>query len=103
MIAKETAKPLFRYGFSTNHKEIGTSYLIFGGFSGILGTVLSILIRVQLASPHNKLFKNLSKFIYHANAIRFFQYFIVGDITNNKEGITKTIEDYKVFINILYS
>nr|BCD52140.1 cytochrome c oxidase subunit I [Strongyloides sp. EN-2020c] len=37
--------------FTTNHKDIGSIYLIFGLFSGMIGASLSMIIRVELSKP----------------------------------------------------
>ncbi len=47
-----------RWVFSTSHKIIGVLYLIFGFFSGIIGTAMSLVMRLELSEPGNTFLGN---------------------------------------------
>ncbi|MCA3632361.1 MAG: cytochrome c oxidase subunit I [Methylobacterium sp.] len=51
-----------RYVYSTNHKDIGTMYLIFALFAGLVGGFLSIMMRIELQEPGLQVFANTHTF-----------------------------------------
>jgi heme/copper-type cytochrome/quinol oxidase subunit 1 len=42
---------VFKWLQSTNHRDIGILYLVFGIISGLIGTIFSVMIRLELGYP----------------------------------------------------
>ncbi len=53
-----------RYVYSTNHKDIGTMYLVFAIVAGIIGGILSIMMRLELQEPGIQYFPGLASMVY---------------------------------------
>ncbi len=54
---------LRRFLFSTNHKDIGTLYIILAMIGGVVGTLMSIAIRAELAHPGITIFPGLAQLL----------------------------------------
>ncbi len=55
-----------RYVYSTNHKDIGTMYLWFAIFGGLIGAILSVAMRIELQEPGIQIFHGLAAMAYGA-------------------------------------
>src|SRR5882757_9771322 len=51
-----------RYAYSTNHKDIGTMYLVFALVGGLIGGFLSIGMRLELMYPGLQIFHEAHTF-----------------------------------------
>lgn len=77
-----------RWFLSCNAKDIGTLYLIFALFSGLVGTAFSVLIRLELAGPgvqyiaDNQLYNSI--ITAHAILMIFFMVEISFNVLNMK-------------------
>ena len=55
-----------RYVLSTNHKDIGSMYLWFAIFAGVVGGLLSVIMRMELQTPGVQVFNQLAQVFYGA-------------------------------------
>ncbi|WP_293812133.1 cytochrome c oxidase subunit I [uncultured Bosea sp.] len=68
---------LTRWFLSTNHKDIGTLYLIFSCCAGVLGTALSVAMRMELQQPGMQIFSSAAVFNVFVSAHGLIMIFFV--------------------------
>ena len=66
-----------RFVYSTNHKDIGTMYLVFAIMAGVIGAALSIAIRMELQDPGIQFFPSGHEFNVFTTAHGLIMIFFV--------------------------
>lgn len=88
-----------RWFLSSNAKDIGTLYLIFALFSGLIGTAFSVLIRLELSGPgvqyiaDNQLYNSI--ITAHAIVMIFFMVKILLVLIMKSESSLRVANVYK--------
>ena len=62
-----------RWLFSTNHKDIGTMYLTFAVVFGIVGALMSVVFRMELARPGTQIMQWLLDIWLHTGEMKNLQ------------------------------
>ena len=71
------AIPKERWVYSTNHKDIGTLYLILGMLGGLLGTSLRMLIRLELGYPGTLIDEQVYNTVVTAHAFLIIFFMVI--------------------------